>query len=75
MNKKIFRRNFAMTGILKAMILFIAMIVLGFTWDVLVKQFHINTTVFAGTVLLILVPVAIYKVTKLVIKLKSEYLD
>lgn len=75
MNKKIFRRNFAMTGILKAMILFIAMIVLGFTWDVLVKQFHINSTVFAGTVSLILVPVAIYKVTKLVIKLKSEYLD
>lgn len=75
MNKKIFRRNFAMAGILKAMILFIAMIVLGFTWDVLVKQFHINSTVFAGTVLLILVPVAIYKVTKLVIKLKSEYLD
>lgn len=64
-----------MAGILKAMILFIAMIVLGFTWDVLVKQFHINSTVFAGTVLLILVPVAIYKATKLVIKLKSEYLD
>lgn len=64
-----------MAGILKAIILFVAMIVLGFTWDVLVKQFHINSTVFAGTVLLILVPVAIYKVTKLVIKLKSEYLD
>lgn len=64
-----------MTGILKAMILFVAMIVLGFTWDVLVKQFHINSTVFTGTVLLILVPVAIYKVTKLVIKLKREYLD
>ena len=75
MSKKIFRRNFAMAGILKAIILFIAMIVLGFTWDVLVKQFHINSTVFAGTVLFMLVPVAIYKVTKLVIKLKSEYLD
>lgn len=64
-----------MAGILKAMILFIAVIVLGFTWDVLVKQFHINSTVFAGTVLFMLVPVAIYKATKLVIKLKSEYLD
>lgn len=75
MNKKIFRRNFAMTGILKAMILFIAMIVLGFTWDILVKQFHINSTVFVGTVLLMLVPVAIYKMTQLIVKLKSEYLD
>lgn len=75
MNKKIFRRNFAMAGILKAIILFVAMIVLGFTWDVLVKQFHINSTVLAGTVLFMLVPVAIYKVTKLAIKLKSEYLD
>lgn len=75
MNKKIFRRNFAMAGILKAMILFIAMIVLGFTWDVLVKQFHINSTVFVGTVLLMLVPVAIYKMTQLIIKLKREYLD
>lgn len=64
-----------MTGILKVMILFVAMIVLGFTWDVLVKQSYINSTVFAGTVLFMLVPVAIYKVTKLVIKLKREYLD
>lgn len=64
-----------MTGILKAMILFIAMIVLGFTWDVFVKQFHINSTVFAGTVLLMLVPVAIYKMVQLAIKLKREYLD
>lgn len=64
-----------MTGILKAMILFIAMIVLGFTWDILVKQFHINSTVFVGTVLLMLVPVAIYKMTQLIVKLKSEYLD
>lgn len=64
-----------MAGILKAMILFIAMIVLGFTWDVLVKQFHINSTVFVGTVLLMLVPVAIYKMTQLIIKLKREYLD
>lgn len=64
-----------MTGILKAMILFIAMIVLGFTWDILVKQFHINSTVFVGTVLLMLVPVAIYKMAQLIVKLKSEYLD
>lgn len=64
-----------MAGILKAMILFIAMIVLGFTWDVLVKQFHINSTVFAGTVLFMLVPVAICKVVQLAIKLKREYLD
>lgn len=64
-----------MTGILKAMILFIAMIVLGFTWDILVKQFHINSTVFVGTVLLMLVPVAIYKMTQLIVKLKREYLD
>lgn len=64
-----------MIGILKAMILFIAMIVSGFTWDVLVKQFHINSTVFVGTVLLMLVPVAIYKMTQLIVKLKREYLD
>ena len=57
------------------MILFIAMIVLGFTWNILVEQFRINSTVFAGTVLLMLVPVAIYKMAKLVIKLKREYLD
>lgn len=64
-----------MMGILKTMILFIAMIVLGFAWNILVEQFHINSTVFAGTVLLMLVPVAIYKIAQLAIKLKREYLD
>lgn len=67
------RRNEFNILLAKTLVGFMAMLVLSAIWNTIMSKYHLNSTAVGGAIVMLLIPVVIYRVSKkIIIALKED---